>query len=209
MRVPWSCLFATGLLQICTRRLPCSSLLMTMPLALVWLRILTWLLIGAIFWNEAWPLDWLDVLALGSLLLVWFDAWLRAFDLDIRFEALDLNILTVSRFYCLPFWYSDTLVQSGLLVQKRLNVDLWMSWLLTWCRFCTATSYLIDIFVAVRTLNLDSDWCTSILVEAFLLSFRTLVDCFWQWLCATLIFAFWIRNHGLCTVTSVTPPQLE
>ena len=143
---------------------------MTMPLALDWLRISTWLLIGAIFWNEAWPLDWLDVLALGSLLLVWFDARLRALDLDIRFETLDLNIRTVSRFYCLPFWYSDTLVQSGLLVQERLNVDLWMSW----CRFCTAISHL-DIFVAVRTLNLD--WCNSILVEAFLLSFRTLVDC--------------------------------
>ena len=166
MQVLWFRLFATGLLQICTHGLHCSSLLMTMPLALVWLRILTWLLIGAIFWNEAWPLDWLDVLAPGSLLLVWFDARLRALDLDIRFETLDLNIRTVSRFYCLPFWYSDTLVQSGLLVQERLNVDLWMSW----SRFCTAISYLIDIFVAVRTLNLD--WCTSILVEAFLLPFR-------------------------------------
>lgn len=177
---------------------------MTMPLALDWLRISTWLLIGAIFWNEAWPLDWLDVLALGSLLLVWFDARLRALDLDIRFETLDLNIRTVSRFYCLPFWYSDTLVQSGLLVQERLNVDLWMSW----CRFCTAISHLIDIFVAVRTLNLD--WCNSILVEAFLLSFRTLVDCSrFVSIVETLIFMFWIRNHGLCTVTSVTPPQLE
>ena len=187
-----------------SHRLPCSSLLMTMPLALDWLRISTWLLIGAIFWNEAWPLDWLDVLAPGSLLLVWFDARLRALDLDIRFETLDLNIRTVSRFYCLPFWYSDTLVQSGLLVQERLNVDLWMSW----CRFCTAMSYLIDIFVAVRTLNLD--WCNSILVEAFLLSFRTLVDCpRFVSIVETLIFMFWIRNHGLCTVTSVTPPQLE
>jgi hypothetical protein len=119
---------------------------MTIPLALDWLHISTWLLIGAIFWNEAWPLDWLEVPALGSLLLVWFDAWLRALDLDIRFEALDLStFLTVSRFCCLPFWYSDTLVQSGLLVQERLIVDLWVSW----CRFCTAISYLVDIFVAV------------------------------------------------------------
>ena len=206
MQALQSRLFATGLLQICTHRLPCSSLLMMMPLSLDWLRISTWLLIGAIFWNEAWPLDWLDVLAPGSLLLVWFDARLRALDLDIRFETLDLNIRTVSRFYCLPFWYSDTLVQSGLLVQERLNVDLWMSW----SRFCTAISYLIDISLqlepwilidALRFWLKHFFYLFALSICRFVQGFVSIVE--------TLILMFWIRNHGLCIVTSVTPPQLE
>ena len=113
---------------------------MTMPLALDltidWCDILKWSL--------AIGLAWRACTRIFAFSLV--DARLRALDLEIRFEALDLNILTVSRFYCLPFWYSDTLVQSGLLVQERLNVDLWMSW----CRFCTAISYLIDILLQLE-----------------------------------------------------------
>ena len=145
---------------------------MTMPLALDSLRISTWLLIDAIFWNEAWPLDWLDVLALGSLLLVWL-----MLDLEPSTLKFDLKLST-STFLLFPDF---TVCLFDILTLLCRAASLFRSgWMLIYgwadVDFCTAISYLIDIFVVVRTLIMNLAWCTLILVESFLLSFRTLVD---------------------------------